>query len=256
MSNSFRLRSALGVVRRHLVCQAKAWKVALTWFLIEPAFVLVAMGAGVGRLVDEIPGHGSYSHFVTPGIIIGMAMFHALFDCAWGVFNRIQQGAFETMQTAPVTITELAAGEVLWGGLRGAISTIAIGGFAWALGWISLTSLPAVLLISFIVGLQFGAIGLCSASASPNMSTLTLVFTVLATPLFFFSGSFFPIEIMPPLLQPLAWIAPLTPGVHLARGVATGAMDSSHILALVYALALVFLLFPLAARMLRQRLVK
>ena len=58
-TEAFRLRSATGVVRRHLVCQAKAWKVALTWFLIEPAFVLVAMGAGVGRLVDEIPGRAS-----------------------------------------------------------------------------------------------------------------------------------------------------------------------------------------------------
>ncbi|MCR9091266.1 ABC transporter permease [Algiphilus sp.] len=252
----FRLRSVAGVVERHRVATLRTWKVALTWFLIEPAFVLVAMGSGVGQLVVEIPGHGPYSHFVTPGIIIGMVMFHALFDSAWGVFNRIQQGAFETQLTAPVTVTELAAGEALWGGIRGVISTLAIGGLAILLGWFPLSALPVTLLVSFVVGVQFGVVGLCSASASPSMSALTLVFTVMATPLFFFSGSFFPLEVLPDWIEPLAWIAPLTPGVHLARGLAEHSLDISHALSALYLVTFTVLLFPLAARMLRSRLVK
>lgn len=252
----FRLRSVAGVVERHRVAQLRTWKVGLTWFLIEPAFVLVAMGSGVGQLVVEIPGHGPYSHFVTPGIIIGMVMFHALFDSAWGVFNRIQQGALETQLTAPVTVAELAAGEALWGGIRGVISTLAIAALAILLGWFPLAALPGTLLVSFMVGVQFGVVGLCSASASPSMSALTLVFTVMATPLFFFSGSFFPIDILPGWVQPLAWIAPLTPGVHLARGLAENSFDLSHGLSALYLVAFTLVLFPIAARMMRSRLVK
>lgn len=251
-----RWRSMAGVWRRHAVCLLRTWKVALTWFLIEPAFVLIAMGAGVGRLIDELPGHGSYAEFVTPGMIVGMAMFHALFECAWGCFNRIQQSTLETMLTAPVSVTELAAGEVLWGGTRAIISTLAVGSFALILGWLPLAALPGVVLISAIVGLQFGAIGLCFAAASPTLSTLTLVFTVLATPLFFFSGSFFPIEVLPAWLQPLAWLAPLTPGVHLARGFAVGAFDMSHLWSVGYLLLLSVGFFPIAVRLLRHRLVK
>jgi len=252
----FRLRSVAGVVERHRVAQLRTWKVGLTWFLIEPAFVLVAMGSGVGQLVVEIPGHGPYSHFVTPGIIIGMVMFHALFDSAWGVFNRIQQGALETQLTAPVTVTELAAGEALWGGIRGVISTLAIAALAILLGWFPLAALPGTLLVSFMVGVQFGVVGLCSASASPSMSALTLVFTVLATPLFFFSGSFFPIDVLPGWIQPFAWMAPLTPGVHLARGLAENSLDLSHGLSALYLVTFTLVLFPIAARMMRSRLVK
>lgn len=251
-----RWRSLAGVWRRHAVCLLRTWKVALTWFLIEPAFVLIAMGAGVGRLIDELPGHGSYAEFVTPGLIVGMAMFHALFECAWGCFNRIQQSTLETMLTSPANITELAAGEVLWGGTRAVISTLAVGSFALLLGWLPLGALPGVVLVSAIVGVQFGAIGLCFAAASPTLSTLTLVFTVLATPLFFFSGSFFPIEVLPGWLQPLAWLAPLTPGVHLARGFASGAMDLSHALCAGYLFVLTVGFFPVAVRLLRRRLVK
>ena len=83
-----------------------------------------------------------------------------------------------------------------------------------------------------------------------------IVFTLVATPLFFFSGSFFPIEILPGFIQAVAWAAPLTPGVHVARGFAEGAFDATHLAAAVYLLVLSVAFFPLAVTLLRRRLVK
>ena len=251
-----RLRSITGVWWRHAVALARVWKVAFTWFFVEPAFILLAMGMGVGRLVGTLPEHGSYAAFVTPGLVVGMAMFHAIFECAWGAFQRIQQHVLETILTTPTTVAELAAGEVLWGGTRGAISTLAVGGLAVLLGWLPLSGFPGVMLAGVLVGLEFGAIGLCFAAGSPTLPVLTLVFTVIATPLFFFSGSFFPIDVLPDFLQPVAWVAPLTPGVHLARGFAQGALDGTHLAAAGYQLFLSVAFFPLAVLLLRRRLIK
>jgi lipooligosaccharide transport system permease protein len=230
--------------------------VAVTWFLIEPAFILLAMGLGVGRLVGDLPGHGSYPAFVTPGLVVGMGMFHALFECSWGAFQRIQQSVLQTALTTPITVAELAAGEVLWGGTRAALSTLSVGGLAVLIGWLPLAALPGVLLVSMLVGLEFGAVGLCFAAASPTLPTLTLVFTVVATPLFFFSGSFFPIEVLPGWLQPVAWGAPLTPGVHVARGFAEGSLDTSYLIPTAYLLILSVGFYPLAVVLLRRRLIK
>ena len=251
-----RLRGITGVWWRHAVALARVWKVAFTWFLVEPAFVLLAMGMGVGRLVPDLPGHGSYAVFVTPGMVVGMAMFHAIFECAWGAFQRIQQSVMETMLTTPTTVAELAAGEVLWGGTRAAISTVAIGGLAVLLGWLPAAGFPGVMLASVLVGLEFGGLGLCFAAGSSTLPVLTLVFTVVATPLFFFSGSFFPIEVLPHYLQPVAWVAPLTPGVHLARGFAQGALDMTHLAAALYQVFLSVAFYPLAVWLLRRRLIK
>ncbi len=251
-----RLRGITGVWWRHAVALARVWKVAFTWFFVEPAFVLLAMGIGVGRLVGTLPEHGSYAAFVTPGLVVGMAMFHAIFECAWGAFQRIRQHVMETMLTTPTTVAELAAGEVLWAGTRGAISTLAIGGLAVLLGWLPLSGFPGVMLAGVLVGLEFGAVGLCFAAGSPTLPVLTLVFTVVATPLFFFSGSFFPIEVLPAFLQPVAWVAPLTPGVHLARGFARGALDGTHLAAAGYQLFLSVAFYPLAVLLLRRRLIK
>jgi lipooligosaccharide transport system permease protein len=251
-----RLRSITGVWWRHAVALARVWKVAFTWFFVEPAFILLAMGMGVGRLVGTLPEHGSYAAFVTPGLVVGMAMFHAIFECAWGAFQRIQQHVMETILTTPTTVAELAAGEVVWGGTRGAISTLAVGGLAVLLGWLPLSAFPGVMLAGILVGLEFGAIGLCFAAGSSTLPVLTLVFTVVATPLFFFSGSFFPIEVLPDFLQPVAWVAPLTPGVHLARGFAQGAFDGTHLAAAGYQLFLSVAFYPLAVLLLRRRLIK
>jgi lipooligosaccharide transport system permease protein len=145
---------------------------------------------------------------------------------------------------------------VLWGGTRAVISTVAVGGLAVVLGWLPAWSFPGVLLVSVLVGLEFGAVGLCFAAGATTLPTLTLVFTVVATPLFFFSGSFFPIDVLPAVLQPVAWLAPLTPGVQLARGFAEGTLDGGHLAAAGYQLFLSLAFFPLAVLLLRRRLVK
>ena len=107
-----------------------------------------------------------------------------------------------------------------------------------------------------LIGMQFGAMGLIFAAVSPNVHILSLTFTVVATPLYFFSGAFFPISVMPDWVEPIAWAAPLTPGVHLARGFVIGELGMSHLYSALYVLALTAVLFPIAAVLLHRRLVK
>jgi lipooligosaccharide transport system permease protein len=94
------------------------------------------------------------------------------------------------------------------------------------------------------------------AALSPNMHVLSLVFTVVATPMFFFSGSFFPIENLPDWIEPVAWAMPLTPGVHLARGFSTGELSLTHLWAALYMLGFTAAVFPVSVWLLKRRLVK
>jgi lipooligosaccharide transport system permease protein len=249
-----RLRSVTAIWWRHVLALARVWRVAITWFAVEPVIVLMAVALGIGRLVGDMEGHGSYSAFVAPGIVIGTAMFHAIFECSWSAFQRIQQGVYETILTAPVTIAEIVLAELAFAITRALISTLAVGGFAALFGWVPWIALPALLLVSVAVGTVFGGIGLLFAALAPTVHALSLVFTLVATPLFFFSGAFFPVEVLPDWLQPVAWAAPLTPLVHLGRGFAMGGLDVGHLWAAVYVVVLATTLFPLAVAMLRRRL--
>ncbi|MCC5873012.1 MAG: ABC transporter permease [Gammaproteobacteria bacterium] len=251
-----RWRSVHAIWWRHLLALSRVWQVALTWFVIEPAVVLLAVALGIGQLVGEMEGFGTYAMFVAPGIVIGTAMFHAIFECSWSTFERIGQSYYETALTAPVTIPEIVLAELLFAVTRALISTVAVAGFAIAFGWIPLAALPGLMLVSVGVGTVFGGIGLLFAALSPSMHALSLVFTLVATPLYFFSGTFFPIAVLPEWLQPVAWAAPLTPLVELARGMALGELGRVHIYCALYVLALTALLYPLAVHLMRRRLMK
>ena len=250
-----RLQSVAGMWFRHALVFRRTWWTAMTWYLIEPAAALLAIGFGVGQLVNEVEGV-PYAQFVTPGVIVGSAMFHAIFECAWGSFFRIQKGLYETILTAPVSVKEIAMGDISWAMSRSVITGISIGAVAAALGWIDTISGAGVLLAAILVGMQFGAIGLIFAAVSNNEHTLSLSFTIVATPLYFFSGTFFPISVLPEWIQPIAWAAPLTPAVHLARGFVTADLDMTHLLSAVYMIGLTAVLFPIAAYLMRRRLVK
>lgn len=251
-----RWRSVAAVWWRHTLALARVWRVAFTWFVVEPAFVLLAVALGIGRLVGEVEAHGSYAVFVTPGIVVGTAMFHALFECSWSAFQRVQQDVYETMLTAPVTIAEIVLAELLFATTRALLSTLAVGSFAAAFGWLAPGAWPGLLLVSVVVGLVFGGIGLLFAALAPTIHALSLVFTLVATPLYFFSGAFFPISVLPDWVEPVAWAAPLTPLVQLARGFVEGDLGRVHALCAAYALTLVAVLYPLCVTLLRRRLLK
>jgi lipooligosaccharide transport system permease protein len=250
----FRGRSVAAIWYRHVLALGRVWPVALTWFVVEPFVTLLAIAVGIGRLVEDVDGYGSYAEFVAPGLVVGTAMFHAIFECSWSVFARIQDDVYETMLTAPVTVAEIMLAELCFAVTRALISTVAVGGFAAALGWIPAASLPGLLLVSVGVGAVFGSIGLAFAALSPTVHALSLVFTIVATPLFFFSGAFFPIDVLPGWLQPVAWAAPLAPLVAIARGFAAGSLGVTEGLAALYIAVLAAGLYPLVVTLLKRRL--
>lgn len=249
-----RTRSVLAIWWRHMLALGRVWQVAITWFLVEPVVVLMAVGLGIGRLVGDVGGHGSYAAFVAPGIVIGTAMFHAIFECSWSAYQRIQQDIYETLLTAPVSVMEIVLAELAFAVTRALLSTLAVGAVAAMFGWVPWAALPALLAVSVAVGTVFGGIGLLFAALSPSLHTLSLVFTLVATPLYFFSGAFFPVDVLPDWLEPVAWVTPLTPLVHLGRGVCVGVLDATHLASAVYAVVLSIALIPLATVLLRRRL--
>jgi lipooligosaccharide transport system permease protein len=54
------------------------------------------------------------------------------------------------------------------------------------------------------------------------MQSFNYIFRFGITPLFLFSGTFFPVEQLPAPLQPIAWFTPLYHGVALTRAAALG----------------------------------
>ena len=89
-----------------------------------------------------------------------------------------EQHLYETILIAPVNLSELVGGEIMWAATRSVMTTTAVLGVASILG---LTSSPFsifIIVVGFFTGLMFGGIGLICAATAPNNHSLMLVFTI------------------------------------------------------------------------------
>jgi len=88
------------------------------------------------------------------------------------------------------------------------------------------------------------------------MEVFAYYFTLFITPMFLFSGIFFPLETMPVIVQRVAWVTPLFHAVQLCRGLITGRLHPlvwAHFLALLLFSAALF--YP-PLMLMRRRLIK
>jgi lipooligosaccharide transport system permease protein len=65
-------------------------------------------------------------------------------------------------------------------------------------------------------------IGMTFTALIPKIDLYSYFFTLFITPMFLFSGIFFPLDRLPDALQAVAWFTPLYHLVNLMRELATG----------------------------------
>ena len=243
------------VWRRSWTLYGRTWKYTILPNFFEPVFYLTAIGIGVGAYITQMAGK-SYIAFLAPGLLCVAAMHGASFEVTYNLFVRMTfEKAYDAMLTAPVEPDDILIGEALWALTR---SSIYGGGFfvvAALFGLVPfLQGLLALALIP-LTGLLFAAIGLAFTLRIPSIDLFSFYFTLFMTPLFLFSGVFFPLEErLTPVWLHIAEILPLVHPVRLARAIFEWHLDWWALWDLGYILGLSALLLLWGRRSLRRRL--
>ena len=234
----------------------KTFRVNFLAPLLEPLLYLVAMGFGLGLFIQQINGV-PYIQFIAPSLVAVSMMYASFYECTYGSFVRMYyQKTFDAIVATPVSFEEVVAGELLWGATRSLINASLVLAviFVWGL-----TSGPAFLMIfplAFLVGLLFSSIAMCFTAISPSIDSFNYPFFLFITPMFLFSGTFFPITVLPPSVQLLAQaLLPLTHSVNIARGLTLGRIDISMITSLIWLAAATLIFFVLAINLMARKLI-
>ena len=115
----------------------------------------------------------------------------------------------------------------------------------------------AILPLAFLGGLAFGAIGMAFTGIVKSIDMFNLPIFLLLTPMFLFSGTFFPIDTLPDWAQAVAWTLPLTHLVALTRAMTFGILTWRDIMISGgYLVVLTAICLPVALITMRRRLVK
>ncbi len=230
------------------------WHSEVPGLVIEPVIVLLAMGLGMGVYVGLVDGR-QYIVFVAPGIIAGYAMFSAAFECTYGSFSRMKfQKTFDAIIATPLSAEDVIAGEIFWGATRAALTGTIVLIIALAFQLVSSPWAVLIPVLTFIEGLMFSSIALFYTSLVPSIYSFNYFFTLFITPLFFFSGVYFPLAAFPEIIQRLSFIAPLTPAVELSRALVNGEFHPGLLLDIGIIVAIILLFFWLSLKFMKRRL--
>lgn len=253
-------RRLLRVWQRNLLVYRKTWKISFVPPLTEPLFYLTAFGVGLGGLVGTLAYADAavgYTAFIAPGVIAINIMQGAFFETTYSSFVRMYyQKTFDAMLATPLTLDEVITGEILWGASKAVIGTVLM---MVVVSLFGLLQFPHALLLvpaAFLGGLAFACAGMICTALVPTIETFNLPIFLFVTPMFLFSGTFFPLSNLPPWAQVVAQALPLTHLVELCRSLALGRFTSAALVAVVYLTLWSALLFPLAVIGMRRRLVR
>ena len=245
----------LSVWHRNASMYRRSWKYNILPNFFEPVFYLTALGVGVGAYISEMGGT-SYVQFLAPGLICVAAMNGASFEVTYNFFVRLSfQKTYDSMLTAPLETDDILAGEMLW-----ALTRVGIygGAFFVVAMLFGLVPLPAGLLTLAVIpltGILFAAVGLAFTVHIESIDMFSFYFTLFLTPLFLFSGVFFPLDER--LSGTWLWVAealPLLHPVRIARGAFAGSFQPIHLWDLAYIVALSTGMLALTRRRVSERL--
>lgn len=250
----------LRVWQRNLSVYRQSWKVSFIPPLLEPLFYLLAFGAGLSGLIGNIRYRGeeiSYVRFIAPALVAITVMNSAFFENTYASFVRMYyQKTFDAMMATPLTVEEIITGEIIWGATKSVIATAIMMAVISGFGLIRYPEGLLLIPLAFLGGLAFGAAGMVCTAVTPSIELFNLPVFLFITPMFLFSGTFFPIENLPLWAQKTAALLPLTNLVDLSRAFTNGHLDASILLNAGYLAAFASVAFPLAIRRMRRRLIK
>lgn len=223
---------------------------------LDPVFMLIGLGLGLGGFIGKI-GEISYIQYLAPGMVASTAMYTAAFEGTFSAYTRMgPQRTYESIIMTPVNIEEVVLGEILWGATKAMISSCAILLIMLILGLVKSPMAVLVIPSVFVIGIMFSSMALLFTSISPSYEFFSYFFTLVLTPMFILSGIFFPLEVLPEWLLPVAWMLPLTHSAAMTRGLIMGDF-SALMLLLNIAWMLIFatVAFLMASWKIRRRII-
>jgi ABC-2 type transport system permease protein len=212
------LRGIAGVVE--LECR-KLWHdpTEVIVRMVQPALWLLIFGQAFGRLRAIPTGGIPYQAFLTPGILAQSMMFISIFFGIAIIFER-DLGLIQKMLALPLPRSVFILGKSLAAGVRSLTQVVAILVLATLmripLRWEALSLLGVVVTI-MIGGMIFASFSMIIASVVKTRERFMGLGQLFTMPLFFASNALYPVSIMPPWLQALSRVNPLTYEVNLLR---------------------------------------
>lgn len=188
----------------------------------QPLLFLLALGYGLGSVYQRA-GQGDYLSFLVPGIMAQTVLFSAMFYGAMIMFDK-QFGFLKETLVAPVSRTKIMFGGALGGATTAVVQGLLVFIISLAFGfrphhWLLVPVTAAILsLLAIAIACFSSGIG----SLVEDMQGFQAINQFLVLPLYFLSGSLYPLDHVPTWLHTVAALNPVSYAVDAMRDTLIG----------------------------------
>lgn len=226
----------------------------------NPVLYLVAMGMGLGSIVDTDVDGVSYLWFVAPGLLVATVVSTGAQFGTWPIFGGFKwMKNYLAAQATPVEPWQMAIGEGVAISVRMFVQALLFWLVGLAFGaWPSVGSLAIVPIAMLASMAMFAPLMAYAATLEEEGLQFNFVQRLVVMPMFLFAGTFFPLASMPVYLQWIGWVSPMWHGTQLARVVSYGASVPAWLIVVHVVFLIVCVVGGLlaAARTFTRRLVR
>ena len=182
--------------------------------VITTALYFVVFGSAIGSRMTEIDGV-PYGAFIVPGLIMLSLFTQSIFNASFGIYFPKFTGTIYELLSAPVSPLEIVIAYVGAAATKSAVLGLVI--LATAALFVPLRILHPVEMLAFLILISttFSLFGFIIGIWADGFEQLQMIPMLVVTPLTFLGGSFYSIDMLPPVWRTITLFNPV---VYLISG--------------------------------------
>ncbi len=193
--------------------------------VISTSLYFVVFGAAIGSRINQIDGI-SYGAFIVPGLVMLSLLTQSVSNASFGIYFPKFTGTIYELLSAPVSYLEIVVSYVGAAATKSIMVGLIILATAWLFVDLHIAHPFWMILFLVLTALTFSLLGFIIGIWADNFEKIQLVPLLLITPMTFLGGSFYSINMLPPVWRSISLFNPV---VYLVSGFRWSFYDSADV---------------------------
>ena len=182
--------------------------------VLSTSLYFIVFGSVIGDFVNNIDGI-SYGSYIVPGLLMLTLLTQSISNTSFGIFFPKFNGTIYEILAAPISSFEVVLAYVGAGATKTLMVGVVI--FTTSLFFTDVSVKYPLLMIFLLVlvSFTFALFGFLIGVLSKNFEQMSIIPTIVITPMVFLGGSLYSLDMLPPFWQTVTYFNPV---VYLING--------------------------------------
>lgn len=218
---------AVYVAETRIKNMLKWWQAVIAFGLGNPILYLLSVGIGIGSLVTQdapfMEGQ-TYLTFLAPALLVTAGIQGAMDEVTFPTLEGfVWERSFFAINSTAITGKQIVDGVMIASMIRCVLQVFLYEIVLYAFGAVTVANFVPLLVTAVLAGVAFACLMLGVTSyVKEDDGFFAIVGRFIITPMFMFSGTYYPLESLPPYLSWIGWVSPVWHSTDFGRAISYG----------------------------------